>query len=96
MKMKMKMRDPLRSMVIPLSQHQGEDQSLVQPARRKEPAEEKRDLATGDEDLLPSKTATSCTSAKKEEDHQYGKTQLLHWNSSYRQDSGEPAEDTSI
>ena len=60
-----------------------DDKILVRPASRKEPAKERewltywwrRSLTFGS-----SKTATSCTSAKKERNPQYSKTQLLHWN----------------
>ena len=46
----------------------GDDQPLVQPASRREPAEERRDPATHNGDLatlVPPKTTSSCTSAKK-------------------------------
>ena len=51
--------------------HEDEDedeQPLVQPASRKELAEERRDPSNDDGDL------------EKEKDLQYGKTQLPHWN----------------
>ena len=47
-----------------------DDKPLVRPASRKEPAEEKRDLDSDDEDLLPlvppRPPPVSCTSAKKD------------------------------
>ena len=43
----------MRSGIISLSLNDGDDQPRVQPAPRKEPAEERRDPATDDGDLVP-------------------------------------------
>ena len=56
-----------------------DDKRLVLPAARKGPAEERRDLATDDEDLLPlvPPRLPSAAPVKKRKDVQYGRIQLL-------------------
>ena len=51
--MKMKMRDPLRSAIIPLSLLMEMTNLLCSQHQKKEPAEEKRDPATNDGDVAP-------------------------------------------
>ena len=59
----------------------GDDQLLVQPAPRKEPAEERRDPATNDGHLAPFVPPRPPPAApvRRRKDRQYGKTQLPHW-----------------
>ena len=54
-----------------------DDKPHVRPASRNELAEEKRDPDTDDADLL----TFEC---EKEEDHRYGRTQLLQWNTRFQ------------
>ena len=73
-----------------------DDKPLLRPASRKEPPKEKSDLETDDEDLLPVVPPRSPPVAPvRKERTQYGRTQLLHWNTRC-QDSCQRTEDTSI
>ena len=95
--MKMKMRDPLRRGIIPLSlmmemsnllcgQHQGKK------LRRKGATQP---LMTETLHRLFLQDRLQVHQCEEEEDRQYGKTQLSHWNKVSR-DSRERAEDASI
>ena len=77
-----------------------DDQPLVQPAPRKETAEERRDAATDDEDLLPlvpprSHSAASVKKKKKRTASMAG-SNCYTVEQGVSRDSRERAEDTSI
>ena len=59
-----------------------DDKPFVRPASRKELAEEKRNLDTDDEDLLPfvPSRLPSAAQCGKEKDLQCGRIQLPYWN----------------
>ena len=62
-----------------------DDKPLVRPTTRKEPAEERRDPATDDEDLLPvvPPRPPPFAPGRKRKELQYGRIQLPHWNMRY-------------
>ena len=74
-----------------------DDKPLVRPASRKEPAKDKSDLDTGDEDLLPLvPPRPPPVQCEKGKDLQYGRIQLPYWKHEVPKDSRERTEDTSI